>query len=458
MKYNIDVNVEGSELVLKNKAGDYVIIPKKYRLEVQDMIKDGCHSCIDKLVETLPVMEDYAQDGSLLPDWDKIKATLNPKNWGVPDYTEYGTRGQAYAAAKKAGEKEFMWNNKRFNTKSDMSPEQQMKVYGITDERIQGTSGVMGEIRDRIAKNILPEGSGHIKSAIKAILTNTPEVAISDDVIPTMQLFPTKKDTDEYMGVRRDDDYGAQSQSKGAHVDALNLVMGKPQQYNSFTTSKYHPTIIKLGNKTQYYTLSDESFKDRIIENIDVNSKVKQVYKQKPKSRLDSEHVLGDFTIDFGMDDRGEYVSIYDVQDYSPKNRNESPLKIGKPFEIYDRIYIKNYGDGQKKRMYYSDKELSELDVNKKNFDTLALQRELSNRGYKLPKSTKSDGTFDGIWGDETKAALLDYQNKMESKKTIEVEKNINNVRNKDNDFNAVSEPNINKNIKAKLEKIINKK
>jgi peptidoglycan hydrolase-like protein with peptidoglycan-binding domain len=62
--------------------------------------------------------------------------------------------------------------------------------------------------------------------------------------------------------------------------------------------------------------------------------------------------------------------------------------------------------------MYYTDKELLELDINKKNFDTLALQIELSNRGYKLPKSTKKDGTFDGIWGDETKSALLDWQTK----------------------------------------------
>lgn len=66
MKKNINIEAEGSELVLKNKAGDYVIIPKKYRLEVQDMIKENCHSCIDKLVETLPLMEDYAEDGTIV--------------------------------------------------------------------------------------------------------------------------------------------------------------------------------------------------------------------------------------------------------------------------------------------------------------------------------------------------------------------------------------------------------
>lgn len=63
-KFNIEA--EGSELILKNKQGDSVIIPKKYRQEVQDMIKDGCHSCIDNLVETLPSIEHYAQDGSVI--------------------------------------------------------------------------------------------------------------------------------------------------------------------------------------------------------------------------------------------------------------------------------------------------------------------------------------------------------------------------------------------------------
>lgn len=68
MKQNINIEAEGNELILKNKAGDYVIVPKKYRLEVQDMIKENCHGCIDKLVETLPMMEDYALDGSVIPN------------------------------------------------------------------------------------------------------------------------------------------------------------------------------------------------------------------------------------------------------------------------------------------------------------------------------------------------------------------------------------------------------
>lgn len=72
MKQSINIEAEGSELVLKNKAGDYVIIPKKYRTEVQGMIKDACHGCVDSLVDTLPVMEDYAQDGTVFPKSEPI--------------------------------------------------------------------------------------------------------------------------------------------------------------------------------------------------------------------------------------------------------------------------------------------------------------------------------------------------------------------------------------------------
>ena len=165
-----------------------------------------------------------------------------------------------------------------------------------------------------------------------------------------------------------------------------------------------------------------------------------------------------------GNDENGKYISYYDKWDLNPykgqyssaniSNIDDLSLGIGKPFEIYDRIYYRenpdsnkykeyddkirelgdlaiktqnkkyedeisklypirnSYYDKQNKyiRQYYSDKELSELDINKKNFDVQSLQKELNNRGYKLPNSTKKDGTFDGVWGDETKNALLEYQ------------------------------------------------
>ena len=68
MKQNINVEAEKNELILRNETGDYAIIPAKHRAEVQGMIKDNCHGCIDSLVSTLPVMADYAEDGTLFPN------------------------------------------------------------------------------------------------------------------------------------------------------------------------------------------------------------------------------------------------------------------------------------------------------------------------------------------------------------------------------------------------------
>jgi hypothetical protein len=102
MKQNLNIEAEGGELIIRNGNSDYVIIPKKYRLEVQDMVKENCHSCIDKLVETLPVMEDYAEDGSLYPK----EPVINPDNpIKLPEVT-ITAEAPTYIKYKQAWEKE----------------------------------------------------------------------------------------------------------------------------------------------------------------------------------------------------------------------------------------------------------------------------------------------------------------------------------------------------------------
>ena len=466
MKQNLNIEAEGSELILKNKAGDYVIIPKKYRTEVQDMIKDGCHGCIDSLVETLPVMADYAEDGSLLPDWNKVKSTLNPKNWGVTDYSDKGDFNTAYSAARKAGEKEFMWNNQRFNTDMAGTAAQQLQWSGITNnQKLQSNI-----IRDRIDKNLqdfeyhdVHQGDRNditfpIKKMKRIIIDNKPETEflnINGEVIP----------------------------SNYTHKDLLSLYLGKPQKYNTTSISKYIPSDSKDKGK-EYFSINNQDFNDYVLKHTDsdylqsglITGEIEYA-RDKNGNIIPNRYLisdigtgLGSFTIGMGNDENGKYISYYDKWDLNPykgeysaadiSNIEDLSLGIGKPFEIYDRIYYRenldrdkfkeyddkiselydlarktqnikyweeanelypirnSYYNKQNKyiRQYYSDKELSELDPNKRNFDTLALQRELSNRGYKLPKSTKEDGTFDGIWGDETKDALLDYQTKNKKK------------------------------------------
>jgi hypothetical protein len=74
------VEVESGELALKNSFGDIVIIPKKNRLEVEGMIKDKCWGCIDAFVDKLPVMEDYAEGGTIVSELYKQKTG---KDWNT---------------------------------------------------------------------------------------------------------------------------------------------------------------------------------------------------------------------------------------------------------------------------------------------------------------------------------------------------------------------------------------
>lgn len=195
-------------------------------------------------------------------------------------------------------------------------------------------------------------------------------------------------------------------------LDALNLYAGIPQKYNTFRISNYKPS--KSSENINYYTFNNQD--DKFVQNL-----IDYAY-SKSKTSLDGtganydigvkglvpdqeKNVMGNYKMSTGKDDRGTYVSFYDKWDLSPAD-------FGKPFEIYDRIYTKDYGDGKQKRMYYTDKELSELDVNKKNFDTLSLQKELVNRGIELPKSTNEKGELDGVLGEETITALKNWQEK----------------------------------------------
>jgi hypothetical protein len=74
--------------------------------------------------------------------WEKLGSALNPYNWGVDDYSEYKTRDDAFTAARKAGDDEFMYNHKRYNTRKD-----------IDDLLVEGTQ----EEKDYINKKIKKE-------------------------------------------------------------------------------------------------------------------------------------------------------------------------------------------------------------------------------------------------------------------------------------------------------------
>ena len=97
---NTNIEVEGGEILIQSKEGHYAVIPAKHRQEVMDMVKDSCDDCINNYIQTLPKDSDYAQYGSLLPDWNKIKATLDKKKITLERRPYTAVQSSTYVAPK----------------------------------------------------------------------------------------------------------------------------------------------------------------------------------------------------------------------------------------------------------------------------------------------------------------------------------------------------------------------
>ena len=91
-----------------------------------------CHECGANNAPAKQEEVEKAQNGWM----DKISSTLNPNNWGVDDYSSSKNFNTAYSSAKKKGEEEFMFKNKRYNTKYAGTPRQEVGSYGIKGKAV----------------------------------------------------------------------------------------------------------------------------------------------------------------------------------------------------------------------------------------------------------------------------------------------------------------------------------
>ena len=392
MKQNINIEAEGNELVLKNEAGDYVIIPKKYRKEVQDMIKDGCHGCIDALVETLPVMEDYAQDGSLLPDWDKIKSYLNPKNWGVPDYTEYGSFDNAYEAARKAGEKEFMWNNQRKSTLNSGTASQQFHMYGNTNNQILSNADKKTKLSIMQDSYELGKLNPEYMDRRYYINNLAGNPSYAHPQVHPMKELAYNKDNNIINKVSLDklmEEYRKQATFNiRPHYNSIkntvygnNKIAEESHGYRNEQEGSEIMAFIKSYIKYPYFT-EREQLKGYYLKDhfeYDTHNIVQPIL----ESYLDGE---------IEKEDIPKYIDIL-------RSYNNAQNLNG--IEALENLFI---------FMPFNEKS--------NKYKIQKLQKTLSEKGYKLPKSTKKDGTFDGIWGDETENALLEYQKSLQQNKS----------------------------------------
>lgn len=95
---NKNIEVEGGEIAIRNSHGDLAIIPKDKRDWVKQKLSEGCHGCIDSLVETLPVASQYAQDGTVYPNGTKVKVNQDNqiKEYDIssPEYKDLYNSGK----------------------------------------------------------------------------------------------------------------------------------------------------------------------------------------------------------------------------------------------------------------------------------------------------------------------------------------------------------------------------
>lgn len=157
-------------------------------------------------------------------------------------------------------------------------------------------------------------------------------------------------------GKLRDNLLAAYFQQPTTHSYEIPLENGKTvssKDVNYLTESEYRPSMSKDNN--EYFKLNNihiipegtkkvatSNWKPRIIAHALNTIKLGQ----NKNTREGLGHLLGTYTLGRGIDpQRGEYVSYYDKWDLAPINKygEDETGGIGKPIEIYDRIYLDDY-------------------------------------------------------------------------------------------------------------------
>ena len=294
-------------------------------------------AAVDKTVQELKGDKNYGVKEFAS---DAYQAWVNPKNYGVNDYTSNNEDfDSAYSEARNSGEKEFMYKNKRYNTKYKGTKKQQLEETGILDEQLQGKN----VIRDRLHENLYPFGYEY---PVDRVLNAT--------------VFNTKGDDKKYMDDELSPD-NVKPWHKGSVMqtrnDAYNMYMGKPQTFDSYGVSNYKPAQSKDSTAT-YLSLTSEEAKNDILRKARI-AEDKGRWDDNNRVPAEGEGAMGNYTISKGEDEKGKYISYYDKWDlagagkkvnkiYKKITGSELNTNIGKPFEIYDRLYYNQEENGGK--------------------------------------------------------------------------------------------------------------
>jgi hypothetical protein len=297
--------------------------------------------------------------------FDKMMATINPKNWGVKDYSNAKGFQDAYKSAKKAGEEEFMYNNKRYSTQYAGTPRQEVGAYGVKGKPVP--------INRSAQVNYYPAFGDYLPSHISAsVKNNTASVDYSAD--------GNNKDGIGRVYKKGEKSYNVYGVNEKQFLNKVNsLPLGYFDPYDASTTDEpTNPSTWNLLTNNCADNVCDAFGipRNKLIQTpIGAISKIKKRYP----------------TLD---------VTYRTDEDYENLARE---LEASYPDKILPKA--------QSILGIASSPDLQEKGIGKKLIGSI--QQALYESGYNLPKSRlKTVGHFDGIYGEETKKALDNWKSK----------------------------------------------
>lgn len=209
-----------------------------------------------------------------------------------------------------------------------------LEVFGVLPEQVASKPW----FAERINKTISPLSDYTILSGLSKFIGGKDRLSKLKTVEDyDKESFESQSDLDNMLDTEQE--------------DLWSMYLGLPQRYKSVGVSSYVPTKSKDKSGT-YYKLQDPNHAKWLTE----KAKELKIGESKIFTEDDFETdstgqvqnsigSLGTYTLSKGRDDKGEYISYYDKWDLAPSGVNVNV--IGKPLEIYDRVYLdKKYQAG----------------------------------------------------------------------------------------------------------------
>ncbi len=120
--------------------------------------------------------------------------------------------------------------------------------------------------------------------------------------------------------------------------DAWRMYLGLPQKHDTFGISNFRPT--KSKDNKYYYKINKfwQKFKKGFNSDGEAIKFLSRVAENSGVRKDDETGIMGNYKVSLGQDNKGSFISYYDNWNLEGSKEGE-PGFLGKPFEIYDRIY-----------------------------------------------------------------------------------------------------------------------